>query len=112
MDEKCLFCKIVTRDVHSDIVYEDDDAIAFPDINPQAPVHLLVISKLHLRDVVELGFDPKAASGLISAIGATAAKVGITDFRTVFNTGAEVGQSVFHVHAHLLSGRGMHWPPG
>ena len=91
---------------------EDDDTLVFADINPQAPTHVLVIPKKHVRDIGELGADPAAAAAVIAAIRAFAAENGLTDYRTVFNTGAGVGQSVFHAHAHVLAGRPMRWPPG
>jgi histidine triad (HIT) family protein len=80
--------------------------------NPRAPVHLLVIPKKHVRDLAEVGAEPDVAAGLTHAIRATAEQEGVTDFRTVFNTGAGAGQVVFHVHAHLLAGRPFTWPPG
>ncbi|HEY2167160.1 MAG TPA: histidine triad nucleotide-binding protein [Jatrophihabitantaceae bacterium] len=112
MVEGCLFCGIVEGSVPADKVYEDADAIAFTDINPQAPTHVLVIPRTHYVDLVELAEHPTAASTLAQAIAAVARELGLSDFRTVFNTGAEVGQSVFHVHAHVLAGRPMTWPPG
>lgn len=112
MDENCLFCKLVARQVPAQVVYEDQDALAFVDIAPKAPTHVLVIPKVHIADVVALGADPATAAALVRAIGATAKTLELGDFRTVLNTGAGVGQSVFHVHAHLLAGRPMEWPPG
>jgi histidine triad (HIT) family protein len=108
----CLFCGIVAGDVPATAVYEDDHALAFDDLNPQAPTHVLVIPKQHYTDVADLGRNPEAAAGLLAAIQGFAEQAQLTDFRTVFNTGAEVGQSVFHVHAHVLAGRKMGWPPG
>jgi histidine triad (HIT) family protein len=110
MDPTCLFCRIVAREIPADVVYEDDGALAFRDIDPKAPVHVLVVPKVHHRDIVELGGDAAGTSALVSAIGATAAALELTDFRTVFNTGAGVGQSVFHVHAHVLGGGSIRWP--
>ncbi len=108
----CLFCRIVTGDIPATKLYEGEHAVAFADTNPQAPTHILVVPRKHLRDLVELGRDPEAAAGLVAGIGAVARQEDLDDFRTVFNTGAGVGQSVFHVHAHLLAGRPMSWPPG
>jgi histidine triad (HIT) family protein len=112
MADDCLFCKIVAREVPADIVYEDDVAIAFRDINPQAPEHVLVIPREHLVDLRELGAHPDVAAPYLASIGAVADLLGADAFRTVFNTGAAVGQSVFHVHAHVLAGRPFTWPPG
>jgi histidine triad (HIT) family protein len=112
MVEGCLFCGVVEGSVPATTVYEDADAIAFTDINPQAPTHVLVIPRTHCADVVELAEHPTAAATLLHAIAAVARQLELADFRTVFNTGAGVGQSVFHVHAHVLAGRPMTWPPG
>lgn len=112
MAEDCLFCRIVAGDVPAEKVYEDDVAIAIRDVNPQAKVHVLVIPREHIVDVRDLGGHPDVAAPYIAAIGKTAAALGVDAFRTVFNTGAEVGQSVFHVHAHVLAGRMFGWPPG
>lgn len=108
----CLFCKIVSGEIPSTKVYEDEHSFAFADTNPQAPVHVLVVSKQHFVDLADLGRDAAAGAGLLAGIRALAESEGLTDFRTVFNTGAAVGQSVFHVHAHVLAGRKMGWPPG
>lgn len=108
----CPFCKIVAGEVPATKVYEDDATLAFRDLDPQAPVHVLVVPKQHLRDINDLGADAQAAAVLLRGIRATAAELGLTDFRTVFNTGAQAGQSVWHVHAHVLAGRSMRWPPG
>ncbi|MDP9092385.1 MAG: HIT domain-containing protein [Actinomycetota bacterium] len=112
MVEGCLFCGIVEGSVPATRVYEDDDTVAFLDLNPKAPTHVLVITRRHFADIVELARDPAAGAGLLAGVRAVAAALDLTDFRTVFNTGAGVGQSVFHVHAHVLAGRPMTWPPG
>jgi len=112
MAEDCLFCKIVAGEIPSSKRYEDDHAYAFDDVNPQAPTHVLVVPKRHFVDVADLARDPEAAAGLLAGVRGFVGQAGLTDFRTVFNTGAEVGQSVFHVHAHVLAGRPMGWPPG
>ncbi|HEY0118333.1 MAG TPA: HIT domain-containing protein [Cellulomonas sp.] len=112
MADDCLFCAMVAGTVPHTTVWEGEAALAFADINPQAPVHVLVVPKVHLPDVVALGADPEAGAALLDGIAAVARQERLTDFRTVFNTGAGVGQSVFHVHAHLLAGRSMGWPPG
>jgi histidine triad (HIT) family protein len=112
MADDCLFCKIVSGDVPSQKVYEDAHSCAFVDINPQAPTHVLVVPRRHFSDVGELAVDTEAAAGLLAGIRGYAEQEGLTAFRTVFNTGAETGQTVFHVHAHVLAGRRMGWPPG
>ena len=112
MPADCLFCAIVAGDVPSTKLYDDEFTYAFADLNPQAPVHVLVVPRAHFTDVAELGRDATASAGLLAGISGFAAQERLTDFRTVFNTGAGVGQSVFHVHAHVLAGRPMGWPPG
>lgn len=112
MTAECLFCKIIAGEIPSTKVYEDEHSYAFADTNPQAPTHVLLVPKKHYSDVVDLASDAEAAAGVLAGISAFAAQEGLTDFRTVFNTGAQVGQSVLHVHAHLLAGRPMSWPPG
>jgi histidine triad (HIT) family protein len=111
MDD-CLFCGIVAGTIPSTAVYEDENSYAFADVNPQAPMHVLVVPRRHFRDLADLAGDPAAAAGLLAGIRGLVAQEGLTDFRTVFNTGAGAGQSVFHVHAHVLAGRPMGWPPG
>jgi len=109
----CLFCRIIAGEIPSTIVYRDDDVIAIADIDPQAPHHVLIMTKAHFANVAELAeSDPELAGKLFVA----AAKVGRaqagTGFRLVVNTGAEGGQTVDHVHVHALAGRLMGWPPG
>jgi histidine triad (HIT) family protein len=114
MDD-CLFCKIVRHEVPASIVYEDDRVLAFTDIDPQAPTHVLVIPKRHLRSLNELGPDDDALVGEVVRRAAAIAKdrnLAAGGFRTVFNTNRDAGQTVFHVHLHLLGGRVMAWPPG
>ena len=108
----CLFCKIVAGEIPSTKVYEDEHSYAFRDLNPQAPTHVLIVTRDHFSDVAELGGDPAASGHLLAGIRGLARQEALTDFRTVLNTGAGVGQSVFHVHAHVLAGRPMGWPPG
>lgn len=112
MAENCLFCKIVGAASDADVVYSDAAAIVINDLNPQAPTHLLVIPRRHFANIAEIGSDADAAAGWVAAIGAVAAVRGLSDYRTVTNTGAAAGQSVFHLHAHLLAGRTFGWPPG
>lgn len=113
-DPDCLFCRIVAREIPSTAVYEDDDVYAFADISPQAPVHVLVVPKQHHRDAGSLGgADPVLAGRVLQAAAVVAAQEGIADtgYRVVFNTGAGAGQTVFHVHAHVVGGRPLGWPP-
>jgi histidine triad (HIT) family protein len=112
MADDCLFCKIVAGEIPATRVYEDDDTLAFADLNPQAPTHVLVVPKRHIGDVVELSADADASATLLRGVRDTAQAAGLREFRTVFNTGAQAGQTVFHVHAHVLGGRRMQWPPG
>jgi histidine triad (HIT) family protein len=112
MATDCLFCKIVAGDIPSTEVYADEHTYAFEDLNPQAPTHVLVVPREHFTDIVDLGRDAGASAGLIAGIRGLANRLGIEQFRTVLNTGPQVGQSVFHVHAHVLAGRPMGWPPG
>lgn len=111
----CLFCKIAAGDIPATIVRETDTTVAFRDINPQAPTHVLVIPKVHYPDVATLASaDPQAVVDVLREAGEVAAEektVG-SGYRIVFNTGAGAGQTVFHAHAHVLGGRGLEWPPG
>jgi len=113
MDSHCLFCRIVTGQIPADVVLETPRTLAFRDISPQAPVHVLVVPKEHHRDLGALAeADPGLAAALLSSLGAVAAQEGLDHYRVVFNTGTEAGQSVFHVHGHVLGGRPLGWPPG
>ena len=112
MAADCLFCSMVAGDIPVQTVYSDDTVIAFADINPQAPTHVLVVPRAHVRDLVELAGDADLSAQLLAGVRATARALDVEHFRTVFNTGADVGQSVFHVHAHVLAGRPFGWPPG
>lgn len=111
-DADCLFCKIVAGDVPADIVREDEHTVAFRDISPQAPTHVLVIPREHRANAVASAQDPELGSRLLVAAGAVADAEGLDDYRLVFNTGAEAGQTVFHTHLHVLGGRPFRWPPG
>jgi histidine triad (HIT) family protein len=108
----CIFCKIVAGEIPAAKVYEDEHAVAFVDTNPQAPTHLLIVSREHYADLADLSRDAEASVGFLAGIRALAEQQGLQDYRTVFNTGAGVGQTVFHVHGHVLAGRPMGWPPG
>jgi len=114
MDD-CLFCKIINREIHASIVYEDENVMAFNDINPQAPTHVLVVPKRHIASLNDLTPDEDQIVGEIVRRAAAIAKergISAGGFRTVFNTNREAGQTVFHIHLHLIGGRTMHWPPG
>ena len=111
----CLFCKIIKREIPATIVYEDERVLAFNDINPQAPTHVLVIPKQHIETLNDLKpGDDQIVGEVVRRAAAIAAERGISasGFRTVFNTNKEAGQTVFHIHLHLIGGRPMHWPPG
>jgi len=111
----CLFCRMVTGEVPADIVADGERTLAFRDINPQAPVHVLVIPKQHHPDVATLAAsDPQTLAALHALAVRVAADEGVAEagWRLVFNTGAGAGQSVFHVHGHILGGRPFGWPPG
>lgn len=111
----CLFCKIIDRKIPATIVYEDEHVLAFDDINPQAPTHVLVIPKRHIATLNDLSADDDAIVGeVVRRAAAIAQDRGIAagGFRTVFNTNRGAGQTVFHIHLHLIGGRTMHWPPG
>ncbi|MGI8881677.1 MAG: HIT domain-containing protein [Jatrophihabitans sp.] len=112
MADGCLFCSMIDGSIPVDFVYSDESAIAIADINPQAPTHLLLIPRSHVVSIGEIGADPQASAGWLAAIRAVVAQEALTDYRTVCNTGAESGQSVFHLHAHVLAGRPFSWPPG
>ncbi len=112
---ECLFCKIVERTIPAALVYEDDLVVAFDDINPQAPTHTLVIPRKHVVSIAELQELDVGLLGHLMLVSNKIAKLkGITDsgYRFVVNTGAHGGQSVFHLHLHVLGGRHMAWPPG
>ena len=112
MDD-CLFCKIVAGDIPGDVVHTTERTVAFRDINPQAPTHVLVVPKAHFANAADLAAgDPQATAELVMAAAAIATAEGHDDYRLVYNTGAGVGQTVFHTHLHLLAGRPMTWPPG
>ena len=109
-----LFSKIIRREIPADIVYEDDRCLAFRDITPQAPVHILVIPKNPIPSLAEVSPDDGALLGhLLLTVNAIAISEGLTNgYRTVINTGIDGGQTVYHLHVHLLGGRSLSWPPG
>ena len=111
----CLFCRIVEKKIPAKVVYEDDQILAFDDVNPRAPVHTLVIPKQHVASVQDLGeSDRTLLAQLLLACTNVAKNKGLADpgFRLVVNTGRDGGQTVFHLHFHVLGGRRMAWPPG
>jgi len=111
----CLFCKLAKGEINSDIVFEDDDVIAFRDINPQAPHHILVIPRRHIATVNDANSEDAALIGKMTLAAQRVAKdlrVAEDGYRLVMNCNDHGGQTVFHVHLHLLAGRPMHWPPG
>ena len=113
MADKCLFCKIVRNEISADLVYEDDTVIAFRDITPQAPVHVLIIPRKHVSTLNDL--DDRALAGhLLMTAKKLAKELGIDEsgYRLVMNCNKDGGQSVYHIHLHLLGGRGLSWPPG
>lgn len=115
MDSSCLFCKMVSGEITPDVVYEDDAVLAFNDINPKAPTHVLVVPKRHIATLNEL--DERDA-GLVGRLFLAARRIAERDgfagpgYRTVINCNRQAGQSVFHLHLHVLAGRPMGWPPG
>ena len=111
--DNCLFCKIIAGDIPSNKVYEDELCYAFYDIDPQAPTHFLVIPKAHIPSVSAVNEENQATVGHIFAVIAKLAQeLGLDSYRVVSNIGEQAGQSVFHLHFHVLSGRDMTWPPG
>ena len=111
----CLFCKIIDREIPGDIVYENEHVLAFNDINPVAPVHILIIPKEHISTLNDLEENHTQTMGeLFLAVKAIASKEGLSDsgYRTVFNCNEDAQQTVFHIHLHLIGGRKMTWPPG
>lgn len=115
MSDDCLFCRILAGEIPAELVYETDAVVAFRDINPQAPTHALVIPRRHIATLDDLGeADRELVGDLYLAAKAIAAEEGIaeTGYRTVINCGEGAGQSVFHVHLHVLGGRKLSWPPG
>lgn len=111
----CIFCKMIAGEISPDVVYEDDQVLAFRDVNPQAPVHVLVVPRRHIATLNDLERDDAALVGaMYLAAKHVAEQEGIAErgYRTLINCNPEAGQSVFHLHLHVLGGRPMHWPPG
>jgi histidine triad (HIT) family protein len=115
MSDNCLFCKIIKGEIPSDKIYEDDEVFAFKDINPQAPVHVVIVPKKHIASLGEAVSKDAEILGSVQTAAATIAKLfkeTKESFRLVNNCGADAGQTVFHIHYHLLGGRKFGWPPG
>ncbi len=111
----CLFCRILEGEIPAEIVYESETALAFRDINPQAPTHVLIIPRRHITTINDVvAGDHELMGSLFTAAKAVAAQEGLAEegYRTVMNCGEGAGQSVFHIHLHLLGGRALNWPPG
>lgn len=108
----CIFCSIATGEIPASIVYEDDGIVAFHDIDPKAPVHIIVIPRVHHVDIDVLTRADATLAGELLRVAASLGAANLGGFRLVMNTGPDGGQSVDHVHAHVLAGRGLGWPPG
>ena len=110
----CIFCKIANKEINSNLVYEDESVVAFRDLNPQAPQHILIVPKKHIANITELDDKEIAAHIFTEVVPKIAKEVGVAEsgFRLVINTGDEGGQTVNHLHVHLIGGRKMTWPPG
>lgn len=113
-DPDCLFCKIVSGDIPADVVHKTDTTVAFRDIEPQAPTHVLVVPRSHHANAADVAAaEPQVAVDMLGAAAEIAAQEGLGDgYRLVYNTGRAAHQTVFHAHLHVLGGRSMGWPPG
>jgi len=114
MSANCLFCKIAAKQIPSKIVYEDADLFAFEDINPQAPTHVLICPRKHFESLTQAATEDQAVLGKLQLVAAQLARERklLDGYRTVLNSGEGAGQTVFHLHLHLLGGRKFRWPPG
>ncbi len=114
MNANCLFCKIGAKQIPSKIVYEDAELFAFEDINPQAPTHILICPRKHFESLTDAGAEDQVVLGKLQLVAAQLARERnlLEGYRTVLNSGRGAGQSVFHLHLHLLGGRQFRWPPG
>ena len=113
--QDCIFCKIISGEVPANIVLENDSILAFKDIEPQAPVHILIIPKKHITSINDIKFNDRDICGDMLLAAKQIAKISNINnsgYRTIFNTNEDGGQTVFHIHMHLLGGRKMKWPPG
>lgn len=109
----CIFCKIIAGEIPANLLVDNNDLVAFPDLNPQAPTHILIVPKRHVENAAELAeIQPSALAELFKAAKKLSVDLNLPGYRTVFNTGEAAGQSVFHAHLHLLGGRAFGWPPG
>jgi histidine triad (HIT) family protein len=109
----CIFCSIVTGEIAADVVAESDTAVAFRDLNPQAPLHVLVVPRTHVANAAELADrEPETVAELVRVARRVAAEDGHESYRLILNTGQEAGQAVLHAHLHVLAGRPQPWPPG
>ncbi len=112
---QCLFCQIISREINATIVYEDERVVAFNDINPQGPTHVLIVPRRHIATLNDLTEEDDQLVGELVRRAALIAKskgFSTSGYRAVFNTNRDAGQTVFHIHLHLIGGRSMHWPPG
>lgn len=113
MSDNCLFCKISKGEIPADILFEDDDVLAFRDIAPQAPIHFLVIPRKHIAGPAAVTPEDEQLIGKMMRVGCKVAQQeGVEQYRVVFNNGEQAGQTVFHIHMHILGGRSLTWPPG
>jgi histidine triad (HIT) family protein len=115
MTQNCLFCKIAAGEIPARLVYQDEHVTAFHDINPMAPVHVLIIPNQHVESLAAVTDDDAATVGRLLAVAGHIAQltgVAASGYRVVFNVGRDAGMAVYHLHAHLLGGRGLGWPPG
>lgn len=113
--EDCIFCRIISRQVPAKIVYEDETSVAFEDLNPQAPVHLLITPKKHVASLKETKAEDEPLLGHLLTVAARLARerqIDAKGYRVVVNNGSGAGQTVYHLHVHVLGGRVFHWPPG
>ncbi len=111
MNSDCIFCKIAKKEIPSNFIYEDENVAAFNDLNPQAPVHFLIIPKKHYDSLNEIN-SKEGFADIFSAIPKICKKLGIKEYRTIVNTGSSAGQTVFHIHVHVMAGREFSWPAG
>jgi histidine triad (HIT) family protein len=112
-DPNCIFCKIIEGDIPAEIIYRNENVVAFNDLDPQAPTHVLIIPTFHAENAAQIAtISPTIIAAMHRAADEIAAERELDGYRSVFNTGAGAGQSVFHAHLHLIGGRGLAWPPG
>jgi histidine triad (HIT) family protein len=113
LDPNCIFCKIIEGEIPAEVVYRDENVVAFNDLNPQAPTHVLLVPTLHVENAADMAqASAVVTASLLKAAKEIATERALPGYRTVFNTGEAAGQSVFHAHMHLLGGRDFTWPPG